>query len=200
MARRTSKHTSMSKRYSNPKEFIDEMVQLASQSPQDAAEVAATWRDRFHNVTESTGELVQKGAQTTLTGLTAFVMAMWEGRNEAAADAIVDQWLASPEAAAAAAEAGVDLAAMSDYDREKFAFDKMEDNDPRKIPVIGFDWIWSSTAFLAAISAFGLAGEAVSPWVGHAAMGSFTAALSSIGYRVGKNAKEQSLAAAALEA
>jgi hypothetical protein len=190
----------MSKRYSNPDQFVSEMVELASQSPQDAAEVAATWRERFHNMTQSTEQILTKTASVSLTVATAFLMAAWEGMNEAAADDMAEKWLSSSDAGAAAVEAGVDLASMSDYDREKFAFDKMEERDPRKLPVIGFDKVLTTTIALGVVSAFGFAGETGSKWVGHAALGSLASFISSIGYRVGKDTKEQALANALVEA
>jgi hypothetical protein len=89
---------------------------------------------------------------------------------------------------------------MSDYDREKFAFDKMEERDPRKMPIIGLDKVLVSTVGLGIVAAFNLAGKAVSPWIGHAALGSFAAFMGSLGYRVGKDTKERAIAAEALEA
>lgn len=199
MARKsTTKYTSMSKKYANPEQFMTEMVDLATQSPQDAADVAATWRERFHNVTEGTAEALYRGLGFAVTIATGFAMSAWEGNNEAAADDMVEKWLATPEASAAAVEANVDLMAMSDYDREQFAFAHMETTDPRKIPYIGLDKVLGVALVLGGIAVFKLA-KGFTPFIEAGAVGSAVAFASSIGYRVGKTRKEEALSVVTTE-
>ncbi len=194
MARK--KHTSM-KKY-NPEKFMSEMTELAAQSPQDAAEVAATWRERFHNAMEEGAKTTQKALGISIAAATAFGMSFWDGNNEAAAESIVDEWLATPEASAAAAEAGVDLATMSEYERERFVFTHHEEeSDPRKI--FGIDKVLIGTLLLGAAAVFELAKD-YTPFVEAAAIGSAAYWAGSIGFRLGKERKEESLEAEAAAA
>lgn len=181
------------KRHENPEKWMSEMTELAAQNPQDAAEVAATWRERFHNAMEEGQKTTQKALGISLAGATAFGMSWWDGRNEASAEALVDEWLGTPDAAAAAGEAGVDLATMTEYEREKFVFTYSEDSDPRKI--FGIDKVLVGTLLLAAAAVFNLAGD-YTPFVENAAIGSAAYWAGSIGFRLGKEQREEALEAA----
>lgn len=194
MARKKNAHTSM-KQY-NPEKFMAEMSELAAQSPQDAAEVAATWRERFHNAMEEGAKTTQKALGISIAAATAFGMSFWDGTNEASAEDLVDEWMASPEAATAATESEVDLNTMSEYDREKFAFTHMDESDPRTI--FGIDKVLVGTLLLAAAAVFNLAKD-YTPFVESAALGSAAYWAGSIGFRIGKERKEDSLEADAAD-
>lgn len=186
MARK--KHTSVRKY--NPEKFMAEMTDLAAQSPQDAAEVAATWRERFHNAMEESSRVTQKAIGIGVAGGTSFLVAMLDGRWEAEKEDLIAKWMASPEAAAAASEAGIAV-------DETSPFIHGEESDPTKI--FGIDRVMIATLLLAAAAVTNLAKQ-YTPFVEAGAIGCAAYWAGSIGFRVGKEQKEEALEAEASEA
>ena len=167
----------------NPEKFHAEMAELAAASPHDAADVAATWRERFHNAMEEGQKTTQKALGITLAAGTAFGMSWLDGRWEAEKEDEIAKWMASPDAQVAATEADIAVEDTS-------PFVHGEESDPTKI--FGIDKVLVGTLLLAAAAVFNLAKE-YTPFVEAAALGSASYWAGSIGFRIGKEGKEEAL-------
>lgn len=181
----SKKHTTMRKY--NPEKFHSEMTELAAASPQDAADVAATWRERFQNALDEGQKTTQRALGIGIAGGTALLVSYMDGRWEAEKEDEIAMWMASPDAAAAATEAGIEVIDTS-------PFVHGEESDPTKI--FGLDRVLVGTLLLAAAAVFNLAKD-YTPFVESAALGSAAYYAGSIGFRMGKEQKEEALEAEA---
>lgn len=177
-----SRHTAMTRKY-NPEKFHSEMAELAHASPQDAADVAATWRERFHNAMEEGQKQTQRALGFSIAAGSSFLMSYFDGGWEAEREDTIAKWMASTEAASAAAELGKAVEDTS-------PFVEGDESDPTKI--FGIPKVLVGTILLAAAAVFNLAKQ-YTPFVEAAALGGAAYWAGSMGFRIGKERKEEAL-------
>lgn len=73
-------------------QYMQEFTTLAAASPQDAAEVAMQWRERFMNQVERMRKSSEELTELGVAGVSAFGMGFFDGGWEAKRQALVDAW------------------------------------------------------------------------------------------------------------
>jgi hypothetical protein len=87
-----------------PDKFYSDMMNLATQSPRDAADVAGTWRNRFLNMAEGSQSAVKKGLEVGVGATVGFTFGTLGGRWDAEDDDIQEDWINGGYAAAGLAK------------------------------------------------------------------------------------------------
>lgn len=178
----------MSKKAFNPVEYKNEFMTLANTRPDEAADVAMKWRERFMNQVATTKKSTEQALEIGLAGGTAFTMAFFDGGWEAKRDAMIRDWEEG-----GAAEAGTDL----DEHAEPFSH-KEGGKDPTKL--FGMvDKVLVGTLLLAAAAIFNVFGKKYTPFVRAAALGSASYWAGSVGRNLGYKRKDKALKAAGEE-
>lgn len=134
--------------------FYSDMMNLATESPRDAADVTMTWRNRFLNMADG-GQVVLHKGLSVLTGVTVgFGFGVAQGRFQAEDDDIMEDWRNGGYAAAglANAEAG------SPY-RE--GHEKLPERYPSMAPgtLFGVPWTLIATLFAGGLAILKVGGD-----------------------------------------
>ena len=110
----------------SPDKFYTDMMQLATNSPQDAADVAGTWRNRFLNIAEDSQSAVKEGLKVGVGATVGFTFGALGGRWEAEDDDIQEDWQKGGYAAAGLtkAEDGSPYREGNTFDSERFPSSK----------------------------------------------------------------------------
>lgn len=176
---------SKSKKAFNPVEYKNDFMTLANTQPDEAADVAMKWRERFMNQVATTKKSTEQALEIGLAGGTAFAMAFFDGGWEAKRDAMVTDW---EDGGAEEAET------TTDEHPEPFSH-KEGGKDPTKL--FGMvDKVLVGTLLLAAAAIFNVFGKRYTPFVRAAALGSASYWAGSVGRNLGYKRKDKALKAA----
>lgn len=178
----------MARKQFNPTEYKQDFMNLATTAPQEAADVAMKWRERFMNQAETMKKSHETLATIGLAGLSSFGVAWFDGGWEAKRDAMIRDWQEDGH-----------VEAEADLEEHPTPFSHSEGgSDPTKLfGVVDKTLVW--TLFLAGLAAFNVFGKKYTPLVQAAALGSGAYWAGSIGRNLGYGRVEKKLAAAAEE-
>lgn len=177
--------TSTKQQSFNPVEYKQEFMTLASTAPQEAAEVAMKWRERFVNQAESTRKGMQTAAEIGAAGLTAGGMGYLSGGWQAKRDAMIRDW-----------EAGGAVEAEADLEEHPTPFSHPKgEKDPTKLFGLINKTLFG-TLLLSAGAIFNVLGKKYTPVVRSAALGAGSAWAAELGRSWGYKRKEKALAEA----
>jgi hypothetical protein len=161
-------------------EYKQDFMNLATQAPQEAAEVAMKWRERFVNQSEVMKKSTEDIMEIGVAGLSSFGIAFMDGGWEAKADQLVLDW-----------EEGGAEAAGTNVEDHAHPWDHEEgDKNPMKTWGMGYlDNTLVVTMGLAALTAFNIA-KKYTPVFRAAALGTGSYWAGSVGRSLGyKRAK-----------
>jgi hypothetical protein len=178
-----------------PDKFYSDMMNLATQSPRDAADVAGTWRNRFLNMAEGGQTAVKKGLGVGVGATVGFTFGILGGRWDAEDDDIQEDWINGGYAAAGLAKAEDG----SPY-REGHAKDEKRYPGWKPGTVFGVPMTLLATLVLGAMAIFNVGGE---EWNSLIAAGAFSGTVywtAQIGTKVGYDWKMDAIKKAEEEA
>lgn len=175
----------MAKKAFNPVEYKNDFVQLAQSAPQDAADVAIKWRERFMNQAQEMQKSTEQIAEIGIAGVTAFVLSVANGGWEAQRDAMIAQW---------EEEGHVDAEADLETYPTPFTHPEGEKNPMKLFGIV--DKTLVATLLLGTAAALNIA-KKYTPLVRAAALGSGATWASNLGRDIGYKRTKEKLAAEA---
>lgn len=134
--------------------FYSDMMNLATQSPRDAADVTMTWRNRFLNMATG-GQVVLHKGLSVATGVTiGFGYGVFQGRCQAEDDDIQEDWRNGGYASAG-------LATADDGSPYREGNAALPDRYPSMAPgtLFGVPWTLIATIATGALAIFKVGGE-----------------------------------------
>lgn len=170
-------------------EYKQNFAVLAQRDPNEAADVALKWRERFVNQTralqETTGTLLEIGLAGGVGALAGWLDGGWEAEREKA----IEDWELT-----GAAAVGADPTETP----EPWDHPESQVSDPTKL--FGFiDKVLAGTLVLAALAVFNVFGDAYTKFFKAGALGSFSYWAGNLTNKIAKERKKEALAKAATE-
>lgn len=145
----------------NPVEFKQDFMNLATTAPQEAADVAMKWRERFVNTTEQMKKSSEDLMEAGVGGGAAFLAGFLDGGWAARRDDMIKEW---EEGGAAAADA--------DLEEHPTPFSAPDSDAKDPTMVFGVvDKVLFGTLATAAVGISGIIGKKYSPIIISAAKG-----------------------------
>lgn len=127
-----------------PDKFYSDMMQLATKSPRDAADVAGTWRNRFLNMAEDGKSAVRTILEVGSGATVGFFFGVTGGRWDAEDDDIQEDWVNGGYATAGLAKA-----------EDGTPYNEGHAKDPQRYPASKPGTIWGVPFTLLATLALG---------------------------------------------
>jgi hypothetical protein len=172
----------------NPIEYKNDFTVLAQRNPEEAADVALKWRERFMNqargMQETTGALLEIG----IAGGTAALAGWMDGGYEAERQKAIEDWQAT-----GASEAETDIEAHPEpWDHPEGV------SDPTKLFGV-VDKVLVGTLVIAALAIFNVFGSKYTPLLRSSALGGFAYWLGNMTRSMANTRKTDELNAAPAE-